>query len=155
VIALVKDEVDSKKLDRSKINAVAHSSRNDLEQVVREATGGNGADVALNGIGASVLPAFLSSLAAGGRMTIYSVAFGGREATIDLFALYRKSHQLLGLDTVAIDVVQGGRILSHLRPLFESGRLSKPNVAERYGLSDGPRAYDRVASANGKVVLQM
>jgi NADPH2:quinone reductase len=155
VIALVKDEVDSKKLDRSKINAVAHSSRNDLEQVVREATGGKGADVALNGIGASVLPAFLSSLAAGGRMTIYSVAFGGREATLDLFALYRNSHQLLGLDTVAIDVVQGGRILSHLRPLFERGKLSKPNVAERYGLSDGPRAYDRVASANGKVVLQM
>ena len=155
VIALVRDELESKKLNRSKVDAVAHSSRDDLESVVREATGGKGADVALNGIGASVLPAFLSSMAAGGRMTIYSVAFGGREATLDLFALYRKSHQLLGLDTVAIDVVQGARILSQLRPLFESGKLGKPHIAERYPLSDGPRAYDRVASAGGKVVLQM
>ena len=155
VIALVRDEVESQKLDRGKVNAVAQSSRNDLEPVVREATGGKGADVALNGIGASVLPAFLNSLARGGRMTIYSVAFGGREATLDLFALYRKGHQLLGLDTVAIDVVQGAKILSQLRPLFESGRLSKPRITERYPLSDGPRAYDRVASANGKVVLQM
>ncbi|HYZ86202.1 MAG TPA: zinc-binding alcohol dehydrogenase family protein [Bryobacteraceae bacterium] len=155
VIALVRDELESKKPDRTKIDAVAHSSRDDLESVVREATGGKGADVALNGIGASVLPAFLSSMAAGGRMTIYSVAFGGREATLDLFALYRKSHQLLGLDTVAIDVVQGARILSQLRPLFESGKLGKPHIAERYPLSDGPRAYDRVASAGGKVVLQM
>jgi NADPH:quinone reductase len=88
-------------------------------------------------------------------MVIYSVAYGGREATLDLFALYRKSHQLLGLDTVAIDVVQGASILSQLKPLFESGKLSKPRIAERYRLIDGPRAYDRVASANGKVVLQM
>ena len=89
VIALVKDEEESKQLDRAKVNAIADASRGDLEQVVRDATGGNGANVALNGIGASVFPPFLNSLAAGGRMVIYSVAFGGREFTLDLFALSR------------------------------------------------------------------
>ncbi len=88
-------------------------------------------------------------------MVIYSVAFGGREVTLDLFALYRKHHQVLGLDTVAIDVVQCAKVLSELTPLFESGSLGKPRIAESYPLADGVRAYERVAAANGKVILQM
>lgn len=155
VIGLVKDEEERHKLDPNKVNAVANSSRNNLEQVVRDATGGKGSDVALNGIGASVFPAFLNCLSKGGRMVVYSVAFGGREATLDLFELYRNRHQLLGLDTVAIDVVQGAKILSQLTPLFESGKLSKPRIAELYPLAEAARAYERVASANGKVVIQM
>jgi NADPH:quinone reductase-like Zn-dependent oxidoreductase len=155
VIGLVKDEEEGKKLDRNKVNAVSDASRNDLEAVVREATNGQGAGVALNGIGASVVPAFLNSMALGGRMVVYSVAFGGREATLDLFALYRKRHQLIGLDTVPIDAVQGAKILSHLTPLFESSEVSEPRIAERYQLTDGARAYDRVVHADGKVVFQM
>jgi NADPH2:quinone reductase len=156
VIALVKDEEETSKLDHNKVNAVAQSSRNDLEQVVREATNGKGADVTLNGIGASAFPAFLNSLKHGGRMVIYSVAFGGREVTLDLFRLYRGRHQILGLDnTIAIDVVEGAKILSQFTPLFEGGKLSKPRIAERYALTDGARGYERVASAKGKVVLLM
>jgi NADPH2:quinone reductase len=155
VIGLVKDEEEGKKLDMNKVNAVSDASRNDLEAVVREATNGNGADVALNGIGASVFPVFLNSMAKGGRMVVYSVAFGGREATLDLFALYRRRHQVLGLDTVPIDAIQGAKILARLTPLFESSELSEPRIAERYLLTDGARAYDRVANADGKVVFQM
>jgi len=155
VIALVKDEETSRQLDRNKVNAIARSDRNDLEQVVREATDGKGADLALNGIGASVFPPFLNSLAHGGRTVIYSVAFGGREVTLDLFRLYRGRHQIFGLDTVAIDVVEGAKILSQLTPLFEGGTLGKPRIAERYALADGVRAYEQVASAKGKVVLLM
>jgi hypothetical protein len=33
----------------------------------------------------------------------------GCEATLELFAVDRKNHELLALDTVAIDIVQGGR----------------------------------------------
>jgi NADPH:quinone reductase-like Zn-dependent oxidoreductase len=123
--------------------------------VVRDATGGKGANVALNGVGASVFPAFLNSLATGGRMVVYSVAYGGRDATLDLFALYRKRQQIFGLDTVAIHVVAGAKILAQATPLFESGKLSKPHIAERYGLSDGVRAYERVGSVKGKIVIQM
>jgi NADPH:quinone reductase len=155
VIALVKDEDESDKLDRNTLRAIAQSSRNDLEQVVRDATTGKGADAALNGIGASVFPAFLNSLTHGGRMVIYSVAFGGREVTLDLFRLYRGRHQILGLDTVAVDVIEGAKILSQLTPLFESGGLRKPRIAEHYPLAEGAQAYDRLASAPGKIVLVM
>ena len=95
LIAFVKDEEEAQRVDRENVAAVAQSSRNDLEQVVRDATGGKGANVVLNGIGASVFPAFLNSLAEAGRMVIYSVAFGGREVSLNLFDLYRKRHQLL------------------------------------------------------------
>ena len=86
---------------------------------------------------------------------IYSAAFGGREAPVDLFAFYRKRQQLFGLDTVAIDTVEAAKILSQLSPLFESGELTKPLIAERYPLADAVQAYERVASARGKIVLQI
>lgn len=155
VIALVKDEQQGRRLDENKVDAIAQSDRNDLEQVVRDATNGAGADVVLNGIGASVFGAFLNSLAGAGRMVIYSAAFGGHEASFDLLSFYRKGQQLFGLNTLAIDMVQAAEILSQLTPLFESGELSKPVIAERYGLGDAAQAYERVASAQGKVVLQI
>ena len=155
VIALVKDEDDTRKLDRGKVNAVATSSRNDLEQVVRDATSGQGANVALNGIGASVFAAFLNSLAVGGRLVVYSVAFGGRETPLDLFNFYRKQHQIFGLNTIPIDVVRGAKILAQIAPLAESGNISKPSIGERYTLAEGVHAYERVGSADGKVVLRM
>ncbi len=155
VIALVRDEHQRNRLDKEKVVAVAQSDRNDLEQVVREATGGQGANVALSGIGASVFAEFQNSLAAGGRMVIYGASFGGREATLDLSAFYRKRQRLFGLDTVAIDEVQAASILSQLTPLFESGELAKPVIAERYRLADAIQAYERVASAKGKIVLQI
>ena len=72
----------------------------------------------------------------------------------NMFALYRKRHQIFGLETVAIDVVAGSKILSQVTPLFESGKLGKPRIAERYPLTDAVQAYERVASAKGKVVLR-
>jgi len=153
VLALVKDEEQAQRLDPSKVSAVAQANRNDLEQVARDATGGKGANVILNGIGASVFPAFLNALADLGRMVIYSVTYGGREVPLDLFALYRRRHQLLGLNTGTMSGAAGAQILAQLTPLFESGALPAPRVAERYPLTDGVRAYERVATAQGKVVL--
>ena len=159
-----RDPVDPRRLDGFEVEIAAGIARrlgvratfvqNDWSNLLPSLARGD-FDVALNGIGASVFPAFLNSLAAGGRMVIYSAAFGGREAPVDLFAFYRKRQQLLGLDTVAIDAVQAAKILSQLAPLFESGELTKPLIAERYPLADAAQAYERVASARGKTVLQI
>lgn len=155
VVALVKDEAQSQQLDPSKVSAVAQSNRNDLEQAVRDATGGKGVQVALNGIGAAVMPAFLNALADGGRMVIYSVTYGGREVPLDLFTLYRRRQQLLGLNTSPMDGSQGAQILAQPTPLFESGALRPPRIAARYPLADGVRAFEHVLTAPGKVVLVM
>lgn len=50
-------------------------------------------------------------MAKGARMVVYSASFGGRETTLDLLALYRNRHQILGLDTAARSAVQGAPIL--------------------------------------------
>ena len=65
VIALVKDAEEAARLHPSRLAGVARSDAADLLAVVRDVTGGRGADVALNGVGASVFRPLLDALGAG------------------------------------------------------------------------------------------
>ncbi len=153
VVALVRGAEEDGRLDRSKVAAVAHSDANDLGDVVREATGGRGADVALNGVGGAIFQPLLDALVEGGRLAVYA-AVAGREVTLDLLAFYRRRLQLLGVNTGAIDAVRGAHILAELAPLFDEGTLRPLPLTERYPLSQAAEAYGRVAGgARGKVVL--
>jgi NADPH2:quinone reductase len=153
VIGLVKDASEESALNKDKVPAVATSEAGNLGEVVRQATNGRGADIALNGIGASIGPALISTLAAGGRMAVYGAAFGGREMQIDLLTFYRNRYELIGVNTSDVDVVKAAAILNELRPLFENGSLDRPRIAERYSLDAFVTAYDRVRAAAGKVVF--
>jgi len=153
VIALVKDDVEAKRLDPHRVAAVARSDRNDLVAVAHTATAGVGANLALNGVGAAIFQPMLDALAAGGAQVVYSAA-GGRQVTLDLLTFYHRGLRLLSVDTVAVTAVQCARILTELTPLFESGALQPLPILERYPLSDAARAYARVAAgAPGKIVL--
>jgi NADPH2:quinone reductase len=152
-IALVKDAREQAALDKNKVKAVATSEADNLAEVVREATNGRGADVALNGIGGTIAPVLISSLASGGRKAVYGAAYGGREFQLDLFPFYRNRLELIGVNTGDLDVVKCAPILDALRPLFESGSLDRPRIAERYPLDAFAVAYDRVRAGVGKVVL--
>jgi NADPH2:quinone reductase len=154
-IGLVRNAQERESVDPKMVSAVASTEAGDLEEVVRKATGGKGADVALNGIGASVAPAILSSLNHGGRMAVYSVAFGGRDMQLDLFALYRKRLEIMGVDTASFGVVGGAAILNQLKPLFEKGLLDRPKIAAKYALDDFAAAYARVRQGGGKIVFTM
>ncbi len=153
-IALVRDASQQTVLNMDKVKAVATSEAGNLADVVRDATAGRGADVALNGIGASVAPAIISSLAPGGRMMVYTAAFGGREFQLDLLPFYRYRLELIGVNTVGVDVVTCAAMLNAIRPLFESGALDPPDVAEQFPLTEFAAAYGRVAAGAGKVVFQ-
>ena len=152
-IALVRTVAQLAGLNGNRVKAAASSENGDLVQVVREATNGRGADVALNGIGASIAPAILSSLAPGGRMAVYSSAFGGREFPLDLLTLYRNHLELIGVSTGTLGVIQGATVLNKLRPLFESGLLERPHIAERFPLDAFAQAYRRVQAGAGKIVF--
>jgi NADPH:quinone reductase-like Zn-dependent oxidoreductase len=123
-----------------------------LNLVVREATNGKGADLALNGVGGSIFGTLLEALAVEGRQVVYSAA-GGREFPLDLLSLYRNQFALFGLDTQKFDATRCAGILSNLAPLFESGALKPPKIAERYKLSQAREAYGRVASGRDVKVV--
>ncbi len=153
VIGLVKDAEEAVRVDRSRVAGVARSDAGDLLEVVREATGDRGAQVALNGVGAPVFAALLGSLGPAGRLCVYSAA-AGREVSLDLFDFYRRRLVLLGINTAILTVEAGASILDQLRPLFESGRLRPHPRLERHPLQDAARAYQQVARGSAsKVVL--
>jgi len=144
---------DTESVDPTPFAAVLHIERDDIPKAVRELTGGRGADVALNGVGAPAFAALVESLAHGGRMTIYSAA-GGREVPFDLFGFYRKRLTFFGLDTVGFDLATVAQILTRLAPMIESNALRPPPVAARFPLSRAREAYERVESGTpGKVVI--
>jgi NADPH:quinone reductase len=153
VVALVKDGKELDRIDRKRAVGVARSDADDLPAVVREATGGHGAQVALNGVGAPVFRALLDSLAPAGRLCVYSAA-AGREVPLDLFDLYRRRLSLLGINTAVLTVEDGARILDQLRPLFEAGQLRPHPRLELHPLDQAAKAYEQVSRGPAsKVVL--
>ena len=153
VVALVKDAKEPERIDLSRAAGVARSDAGDLPAVVREATGGRGAEVALNGVGAPVFGPLMDSLAPGGRLCVYSAA-AGREVPLDLFDLYRRRLSLLGINTAILTAEDGARILDQLRPLFEAGQLRPYPRLELHPLDEAAKAYERVSRGPAsKVVL--
>lgn len=135
------------------VEAVLHSDTDDVPKTVLELTGGRGAEVALNGVGAPVFAQLADSLGKGGRMVVFSAA-GGREVQLDLFMLYRRRLQLFGLDTAQLSLAQIAQLYGKFGPLFESRVLAPPRVAARYPLAAAREAYERIAGGVlGKVVL--
>lgn len=152
-VALVRSSDDLAPLGGLNADAVLRSDLDDVPKSVLELTSGRGADVALNAVGAPVFAQLADSLGNGGRMVVFSAA-GGREVQLDLFNLYRRRLQLLGLDTAALDLAEIAQLYGKFGPLFESGALAPPPIAARFPLSRAREAYERVAKGvPGKVVL--
>ncbi len=125
-----------------------------IAEVVRAATGGRGVDIALNGVGAWVFQPMMASLAEGGRMAVYSVSFGGREVKVDLFPLYRKRQELIGINSIPLG--RGARrpeSSPNLSRCLKVADSTPPRVTERYPLAEAVKAYERVRSAQGKVAF--
>ncbi|RPH73148.1 MAG: zinc-binding alcohol dehydrogenase family protein [Myxococcaceae bacterium] len=153
VIALVKDATQAARVDPARVAGVARSDLANLPAVVREATGGAGAQVALSGVGSPIFAALLESLGPGGRLCVYSAA-AGPEVTLNLFDFYRRRLALLGINTAIFTVADSARILDQLRPLFDGGRVRPHPSIDSHPLSEAARAYALVAGGSAsKVVL--
>ena len=148
VIALIRDASERQVFKSGEVQAIAQSDKGDLNPVVREATNGRGADLALNAVGSSILGTIFEALAIGGRQVVFSVA-GGREFPLDILAFYQKQFALFGLNTQPFDVTYCAGILNDLAPLFESGALKPPIISEQFPLSEVTQAFGRVASGRG------
>jgi putative PIG3 family NAD(P)H quinone oxidoreductase len=129
---------------------VAISYRNeDFVTVVRDATGGHGADVILDIMGASYLARNLSALAAGGRLVIIGRQ-GGNRAELDLGVLQGKRASIHATTLRNRPLGEKAAIVSagheNVWPLVSAGkvvpvidrRIPMPNAAEAHRiLQDG------------------
>jgi NADPH2:quinone reductase len=155
VIALVKDATERWVSESGGVEAIAQADQVDLDAVVRAATKGKGAELALNGVGSPIFGCLLASLAVGGRQVVYSAA-GGREFNLDILSFYKKQSVLLGLDTQKFDAIHCAGILNEIAPLFKSNALKPPAIGQRFPFSEVVQAYGSLAAGkSGKTVFVM
>jgi NADPH:quinone reductase-like Zn-dependent oxidoreductase len=120
---------------------------------VQRATGGRGADVVYDTVGAPLFETNLAVLAPGGRYVLISSA-GERRVSFDLLDFYHKRLVLAGVDSRVLDTRACARTLDRLRAGFETSRLRPPRIAQRFAIEDAKRAYEAASgAAGGKIVL--
>lgn len=129
----------------------------DFAAVLREATGGRGADVILDMVGGAYLQRNLASLAVEGRLVIIAL-MKGAEANLDLARLMSRRLTVTGATLRARSVEQKAEILTALRarvwPRFASDEL-RPIVHATWPLAEAAEAHRVMESSVhvGKLLL--
>ncbi|MGW6003777.1 NAD(P)H-quinone oxidoreductase [Oerskovia enterophila] len=129
----------------------------DFVAAVRDASGGAGADVVLDVVGAAYLPDNLRALATGGRLVVIGMQ-KGRRGELDLGMLLAKRAQVSGTTLRARPAEEKARlvrdVLEHVWPLVADGRV-RPVVHARLPLERAADAHRLLESGEvfGKVLL--
>ncbi|MEV6975437.1 NAD(P)H-quinone oxidoreductase [Kitasatospora sp. NPDC093806] len=130
----------------------------DFVEVLREATGGAGADVILDIMGAKYLPRNVDALAVNGRLVIIGLQ-GGVKGELNLNTLLRKRGAVIATNLRGRPLAEKAAIVAavreHVWPLVESG-VVRPVVDRVLPLSEAAEGH-RVVEAGaqvGKVVLR-
>lgn len=129
----------------------------DFVERVREATGGHGADVVLDNMGAKYLSRNVAVLATNGRLVIIGMQ-GGTRGELDIAALLAKRAAVVATSLRARPAAEKATIVAavreHVWPLVAAGRV-RPVVQSRHPLADAAAAHRELeASAHiGKVLL--
>lgn len=129
----------------------------DFVEVVRDATGGRGADVILDIMGASYLARNIAALAADGRLVVIGLQ-GGTTAELNLGSLLTKRVSVHAATLRARPPAQKAAIVADVRrrvwPLIEAGTVS-PVIDRMLPMADAPAAHQVIeAGAHvGKVLL--
>jgi putative PIG3 family NAD(P)H quinone oxidoreductase len=129
----------------------------DFVEVVREATGGAGADVVLDNMGAKYLARNVDVLAPNGRVVTIGLQ-GGRRAELDLGALLAKRAAVIATSLRARPLAEKAAIVAavreHVWPLLDAGRV-RPVIHARLPLAEAAAAHRLLEESShvGKVVL--
>jgi putative PIG3 family NAD(P)H quinone oxidoreductase len=129
----------------------------DFVEVLADATGGSGADVILDNIGAKYLSRNVSALGVNGRLVIIGLQ-GGVKAELDISMLLRKSAAVIATSLRGRPAAEKAAIvaavLEHVWPLIEHGQV-KPIVHGTYPLARAADAHRELEAGRniGKVLL--
>jgi NADPH2:quinone reductase len=128
-----------------------------LAQAVREATGGRGADVVLDGVGGPLFAPSMRALAFGGRYVVVGSA-SQEPATLDVRALMPRGQTVCGFVVARVaeeDPAEPQRAFDEVQLRVLDGRL-RPRVTVM-GPDDIGRAHELIESRSltGKIVLDL
>ena len=130
----------------------------DFVAVVREVTGGAGADVVLDNMGAAYLGRNVDALAVGGRLVVIGLQ-GGTRGELDLGALLGKRAAVFATSLRARPAAEKAAIVAavreHVWPAVEAGAV-RPVVDRVLPLDDAAEAHRVLESSAhiGKIVLR-
>ena len=132
----------------------------DFGKAVMDATGGRGANLAINTVGGTVFPEIVRSLAFEGRLAIVGYVDGVLSAEIDLDALHAKRLRIFGVSNKLRNAEQRATsvrgFVADILPAIAEGRI-KPWIEQRFAFDELPRAKESMESNRhtGKIVLQI
>ncbi len=129
----------------------------DFVERVREATGGHGADVILDNMGAKYLARNVDLLAPGGRLVTIGL-MGGRSAELDLGVLLAKRGAVIATSLRSRPAMEKAAIVAavreHVWPLIEAGQV-RPVIHSRHPLEQAAEAHREMEASGhiGKILL--
>jgi len=129
----------------------------DFADAVSEFTGGHGADVILDIMGAAYLPANITALATGGRLVVIGMQ-GGAAGELDLGQLMLKRASVHASTLRARPAAEKAGIVAAVRdgvwPLISSGQV-RPVIETTLPLADAAAAHRLMADGGhvGKILL--
>ncbi|WP_406832625.1 NAD(P)H-quinone oxidoreductase [Pedococcus sp. KACC 23699] len=129
----------------------------DFVEEVKAATGGAGADVILDNMGAKYLARNVEALATNGRLVVIGLQ-GGTKAELDLGLMLRKRAAVIATSLRARPADEKATIVAavreHVWPLVEAGRV-RPVIHSRHALADAAAAHRELEESGhiGKILL--
>jgi NADPH:quinone reductase-like Zn-dependent oxidoreductase len=136
------------------IDLALSSRSDDIPDRIRQFTQKKGVNVAFDCVGGPLFEVSLNTLAPGGRQ-VNIVSIGERRVSFDLVDFFIRRLSLFGLSTLSFDSVASADILDKLRPAFEQGKLTAPDIARTCSIDEAVEAYREGAAGatRGKIVI--
>jgi NADPH:quinone reductase-like Zn-dependent oxidoreductase len=154
VIGVDLQALDPEMARRSGIDLSLSSRSDNIPDRVRQYTQKKGVNVAFDCVGGPLFEVSLNTLAPGGRQ-VNIVSVGERRVSFDLVDFFVRRLSLFGLSTLSFDSVASADILDKLRPAFEQGKLTAPDLAKTCSIDEAVEAYREGAAGavRGKIVI--
>jgi len=148
------------KLKNLGLDVPIQTRKPDFHDAVMKATGGKGADLAVNNVGGSMFAECVRALGYEGRLATVGYVDGVMKSEIDIEALHSKRLRLFGVSNKMRNAAQRAvtvqGFIKDFLPLFAAGRL-KPVIDRVYDFKDLPEAKARMESDAhvGKIVVRI
>lgn len=154
-IAVVSSADKAERVRAAGASLVIDLSSQDLAGAVRDLTGGQGADVALDPVGGALFGQLLGAVRH--RGSLVSIGFtGGKEAAVNVVDVIVQQKSVVGYSVFAEPDEVVSQALIELGKLAAQGQL-KPVIDTTVPLEEFERGYSRLASrkAVGSVILHL